>query len=110
MRFFGHTKPIRHEGEIIGSRGSPVRVKTREELGNGYGPDADKRLIMTAHRDDIIGLRPERTQRELLIKARDLYAHMVRLQANREHLERARQRKAAKAQQREARKERRLYR
>lgn len=102
MRFFGHTKPLRvssppdKEGEIIGSTPAPVKVKTREPLGHAYGVDHDKRLVLTAHPCDVIGLRPERTRRELYIRAQDLYSYLVRLAAGRAQLEKARARKQAK--------------
>ena len=64
------------------------------------------------HAEDVIGVRPERTGRELCITAVDLYAHLLRMKANHEHLERARERKARKAERlarlRQARAERRL--
>lgn len=78
MRFFGHKRPIRNGSEIIGSIESPVKVKTVEALGSGYGPDSDKRLVFTAHGQDLIGVRPERTGRELFICAKDLYAQLLR--------------------------------
>lgn len=115
MRQFGHVKPTRDDtGTITGSRSSPVRVRTVEPLGTGYGPDKDKRLILTAHHGDLVGLRPERTSRELLITAQDLYSYMIRCQANLVTLAKARERKERKqtrlAQQRQARAEKRLFR
>jgi hypothetical protein len=103
MKSFGHQRPVRNDaGEITGMVLSPVRVRTIEPLGRAYGTDHDKRLVLTAHPRDVIGLRPERTQRELLIEARDLYAHLIRLEANRALLQKARDRKIARAAQRES--------
>lgn len=82
----------------------PAKVKTVEVLGAAYGPDRDKRLVFTAHKGDVLGIRPERTSRELFIAAKDLYAHLIRMQAGRAHLEKARARKAARARRREAQK------
>lgn len=104
MKSFGHVRPLRDkQGEIIGSKSSPVRVRTREPLPGNYLRDKGKRLIYTAHRDDILGVRPERTTRELFIKAIDLYALLVRRQANNAQLEKARARKAKRQQARESR-------
>jgi hypothetical protein len=83
---------------VIGIIESPVRVRTLAQLGHAYGPDRDKRLILTMHPGDLIGLRPERTAREVFIKAFDVYAYCVRCQATLATLARARERKAAKAQ------------
>lgn len=107
IRFFGHCRPIRDGAAIIGSIQSPVRVKTVEVLGSGYGPDDDKRLVVTAHRDDLLGVRPERTGRELFIKAKDLYALLVRRDAQRQLLEFARAKKAKRAAARAERRARR---
>ena len=82
MRFFGHVKPLRDDnGELIGALQAPVRIKTRLGLSSQYGIDEGKRLVLTAHSGDLIGLRPERTQRELCIAVKDLYAQLVRRQA-----------------------------
>jgi hypothetical protein len=91
MKSFGHQRPVRNDaGEITGMVISPVRVRTIQTLEHAYGPDHDKRLVLTSHPRDIIGLRPERTQRELFIEAKDLYAHLIRLEANRALLQKAR--------------------
>lgn len=92
MRTFGHLRP----GES-GFVPSPVRVKTQGRLGPQYGPDRDKRLVMTAHGNDLIGLRPQHTRRELFVGVFDVYAMLVRRQAQKEQLEKARARKARKA-------------
>lgn len=113
MRTFGHTRPVRNEqGEIIGSEASPVRARTIDPLGPAFGPDREHRLVVTLEAADTISIRPEKTGRSESILAKDLYAYLLRCKANLSTLERARERKAAKAtrlaQQRQQRAERRL--
>lgn len=114
MKTFGHTRPVRNEaGDITGSKPSPVRVRTIEGLSPSYGTDKHKRLILTCHPQDLIGIRPERTSRELTITVVDLYAELLRRAANFAHLSKARERKAKRAErlarERQARAERKLF-
>lgn len=114
MKTFSHTRPIRNEqGEIIGSKPSLVSARTIGTLPANFGTDRNKRLVLTCQPGDVISLRPEHTHRELTITAIDLYTHLIRCQANQEHLAKARDRKARKAArlaaQRQARAEKRLY-
>jgi hypothetical protein len=114
VKLFGHNRPVRDTaGEIIGSKPSPVRVKTVDGLGYNFGPDKNKRLVLTAHQGDLIGLRPERTSRELKISANDLYAYMIRCEANLAARQKANVRKERKAErlarQRQERAEKRLF-
>lgn len=98
MKTFSHNRPVRDAtGAVIGSKPSPVRVRTLEGLPLNYGTDKRKRLILTCHLKDVIGLRPERTGRELKITAVDLYAHLIRIAASCRTLEKARVKKAAKS-------------
>lgn len=104
MRTFGWTKPVRGEaGGIIGSKSAPVKVRTVETLGHSFGCDHNKRLVITCHSQDLIGLRPERTQREVKIKAVDVYRYVLKCLCNFELLERARASKARKARRLAAR-------
>ena len=105
MNVFGQQIPIRDEetGAIVGHRPSIVSRKTREPLGGQFGSDKNKRLVASFVDGDVIAIRPERTQRQLTITARDLYAYMLRCQANKSLLERAREKKARKAELRESR-------
>jgi len=88
MKTFGHMRPVRDAatGEITGSKVSPAKARTVKTLGAGYGPDADKRLVVSLEAQDLIVLRPEKTHRAVNITAKDLYAHLLRLQAGREWL------------------------
>lgn len=82
MRSFGHWRPSgeSQEGTPV-FKPSPVKVRTQGRLPAIYLVDRDKRLILTAHVGDIIGLRPEHTRRELFISAFDLYMQLVRFKA-----------------------------
>jgi hypothetical protein len=115
MKSFGHMRPIRNDdGQITGSKLSPVKARTLDTLGRAYGIDHDKRLVVSLEAQDIIALRPERTTRTLRIAAKDLYAHILRIEANAGQLAKARAKKEAKAirlaSQRQARAEARLLR
>lgn len=97
MRFFGHQRPERNSaGEIIGAVASPVKVKTRGALGDNYGPDEGKRLVLACEAGDIITLRPEKTRRAVYMRAIDLYALLLRRQAAAAVLDKARKRKATR--------------
>jgi hypothetical protein len=75
MKTFGWTRPVRDgAGNVIGSRPSPVRVRTLESLPAHYLRDCGKHLIFTLHHQEVIGVRSERTGRELRITAFGLYA------------------------------------
>lgn len=83
MRSFGHNRPIRDDkGAIVGSTPSPVQVRTIEPLGPFFGTDKEKRLIVTLDAKDLIVMRPEKTQRAVSVKAADVYAWVLRTQAN----------------------------
>lgn len=98
MRFFGHKRPIRapDTGEIIGQMNSPVRAVTREKLGRQFGPDHNRRLMVTLEAGDLIVIRPEKTLRPEKMAAVDVYRYMLRCKANARHLEKARETKSAK--------------
>jgi hypothetical protein len=85
MKSFGHQ---RHEhddaGNVVRLLDSPARARTVNPLGRGYGPDSDKRLVVTLAGCDVIVIRPERTRRGVSILARDLYAELLRRQARSE--------------------------
>jgi hypothetical protein len=113
MRKFGHVRIDRDEtGAAVGQKLSPARAKTVGTLGRNYGPDRDRRLVVSLDAGDVVSVRPERTARALTITAQDLYAYLLRCQANRAVLEKARTSKARKAQRlaslRQKRAERRL--
>jgi len=90
----------------------PVRRVTVEPLGHTFGSDWKRALVVTLNAGDRISLRPHGTRREVSILAADVYRYVLRCEANRSLLERARARKEAKAtrlaRQRQERAERRL--
>lgn len=103
MNTFGQPIPVRDDaGNIIGVRPSEASRRTKNGLSGSYGPDRDKRLIVSLRDGDIIAIRPERTRREVTVTAHDLYATMLRWQANRVNLEKARERKERASIRREA--------
>lgn len=113
MRTFGHQRAVRDEdGEIIGSKPSPVRARTIETLGAAYGPDRNRRLIVTLAACDVITIRPEKTTRGVDITAKDLYAYAQRTQAFKDYAHKAiakKQKKAERlARERQKRAEKRL--
>ena len=98
MKSFGHKRPVRDAaGEITGSKDAPVRARTVEPLGGAFGPDRAKRLIVSLERGDQIVIRPERTGRKLQAAAVDIYRWLVRNEASRALLEKARAAKERKA-------------
>ena len=102
MNTFGQKQPVRDAaGTIIGDKPSEVRRVTRNGLNGHFGLDRDKRLVVSLRDGDIIAIRPERTQREVTVTVHDLYETLLRWQANRVNLEKARERKVKKQGQRE---------
>jgi|GEM_PF-3239870 len=98
MNTFGQPTPVRNEaGDIIGDRPSSVSRQTKNELSGSYGLDKGRKLIVTLREGDIIAFRPAGTRREATATAHDLYAAVIRWQANRVALEKARERKQQKA-------------
>jgi len=83
-------------------------------LDGSYGPDRDKRIAVTLLPNNMIELRPERTQRPERIALIDVYRYALRCRANAEYLAKARVAKEKKATrlaaERQARAEKRLLR
>jgi len=83
--------------------GLSTRRETHEELGGGYGPDKHKPLVAEFIANDQVQIWPKRSSRKVQIGLLDLYAIIVRKNANLATLEKARDRKAKKESQRKAR-------
>ena len=99
MKEFGHQRPIRNrEGEVIELKSSPARAVTREVLDGSFGLDRGRKIIVSLEAGDLIVLRAARTQRPYRLKAHDVYRWAIHCAANRAALEKARQRKARKAE------------
>lgn len=83
-------------------------------LDGSFGPDRDKRIVITLHPDGRIELRPERTRRSETLHVLDAYRFAMRCRVNRSVLEKARlakERRAIRlAAQRQDRAEKRLLR
>ena len=74
-----------------------VTRTTREALGGQFGPDRNRRLVVTLCAKDMIVFRPAGTRQAVQANLVDLYAYVLRSLANRSNLERAREAKARKA-------------
>jgi len=93
----------------IGADGKPERkIKeahvwryTRETLGGNFGLDRNRRLVVGLVGVDQLVFRPQGTRQEVRLNVFDAYRIAIQRQANLAVLERARQRKTAKAEQRE---------
>jgi hypothetical protein len=114
VREFGHKRPVRDKaGEIVGMQESPVTAVTREVLGAASLADSERRLVVSLEAGDLISIRPLGTRRVYRITAKDVFHYVLRCEANRLTLERARDRKAKKAdrlaRQRQERAEKRLF-
>lgn len=114
MKQFGHQRIIRDEqGQMVELRDSPVKAVTIEPAGFGFGQDSKRRLVVSLEKEDLICVRPQRTARTYTIEAKELFRYLCRLEANRLTLERARERKAKKAERlaraRQERAEKRLF-
>lgn len=114
MRTFGHKRPVRDtSGEITAMADCPGRAVTKDVCGAAFGTDKDRRLIVSLEEGDLVCIRLSQTRRVHKIAAKDLFHYVLRCEANRVNLERARDRKAKKAERlaraRQERAERRLF-
>lgn len=100
MNTFGRKRPVRNAaGEITGLIESPACAMTHGELDASFGaPDRDRKLIVSLEAGDLIVMRPQGTRRPMKAAAIDVYRWMIRCEANRITLERARDKKSRKAQ------------
>jgi hypothetical protein len=99
-----------------GRRSPPRRDSLRKVTTERYGYCAErrrKRLVVTLEQGDIIRIREQHRRENYTARLWDVYVWLIRCTANARQLERARQRKAAKAErlarQRQARAEKRLF-
>lgn len=114
MRQFGHQRPVRDgKGEIVEMTDSPVCAVTKETLGGAFLADSDRKLVVSLEAGDLVCVRPSQTRRVYRVTAKDLFHWLLRNEANRLTLEKARDRKTKKAErlarQRQERAERRLF-
>jgi hypothetical protein len=72
---------------------SPVRAVTVGELGGAFGSDKHRKLILSCEAGDVVVIRPQGTQRPLSMTAVDIYRYMLRNEANKVVMEKARIRK-----------------
>lgn len=80
---------------------SPARAVTRNECGGNFGGDSERRLVVSLDAGDLITVRPLGTRRTYRIEARDLFFHLLRIEANKVLLEKARERKAVRMARRQ---------
>jgi hypothetical protein len=115
VKLFGHQRPVRDaQGQITGMIDSPAKAITRHTCGGMFGVDASRKLIVSLEAGDLVCLRPAGTRRVYRVEASDLFHWLLRTEANRVTLEKARERKAKKAErlaaQRQIRAEKKLFR
>jgi len=78
--------------------GEVVRV-TKEQLGPGFGPDRERRLVVRLENGDVLRLRPLGCRKgEVVLSLRGVYRWALLQEANRRNLEKARSRKARKSE------------
>jgi hypothetical protein len=91
----------------------PVTRKADVALDGSFGPDRDKRIVVTIHPGGLLTLRPERTRRAETIALLDVYRFAIRCRVGRGQLEKARAAKERKAlrlaRQRQERAEKQLF-
>jgi hypothetical protein len=85
----------------------PVTRATLGTLGYSFGPDRNRRIIVTLTPgngndvEDLIVLRPQRTKRAEALPIEAVYRYAIQCRVNRTHLEKARAKKEKKKLQRE---------
>jgi hypothetical protein len=99
VKEFGHKRPVRDgAGQIAGMVDCPAQARTKDMCGSRFGPDSERRLVVSLEAGDLVCVRPERTKREYKVVAKDLFFWLLRAEANRLNLERARDVKSRKAE------------
>jgi hypothetical protein len=109
----GEDKKLR---PAVDAQGDPVLVlapsnvwrETREELDGAFGLDKDRKLIVGLVDGDLLVLRPKGTRQAVRGRITDIYRYLIMCQADRAKMEKVRAAKTAKAQRREARREKRM--
>jgi hypothetical protein len=85
-----------HDQPVMRLVASEVVRVTREPIGGHFGLDKGRRLVVALRDGDLLELRPEGTRQTSRMAIADIYAHMLRCEANRRHLEKARSSKIRK--------------
>jgi len=80
-----------------------VRV-TRDILGGSFGPDRNRKLVVKLAAGDVLVLWPQGTRQKVSIEISQVYRQALQYKAQVAMLEKARKRKAQKAEQRASRK------
>jgi len=75
-----------------------ISRKSSVALDGTFGKDRDRRVVITLHPNGLIVLRPERMRRAETIHLIDLYRYAIRCRVSKQLLEKARERKAKKAE------------
>ncbi len=103
MKTFSHVRPVRDDaGNIVSQKPAPCSRVTFNPLGGQFGSDKRKRLVVTLIAGDVIQIRPEKTRRVVSMLAADVYRIMLRNEANKGTLEKARLAKIKKQERRES--------
>jgi hypothetical protein len=76
----------------------PVARISDVQLDGSFGPDRNRRIVVTIHPNGTLELRPERTRRSETIHLLDAYRFALRCRVNRITLEKARTKKAKRAE------------
>lgn len=86
---------------------NPVKRETIGTLDGSFGCDRGKNLIAIMSVGDVLVIKPKRSQRQETISLFDVYRYAIRCRVNKEHMEKMRNKKQAKAVKRLAAKIRR---
>lgn len=76
---------------------SEVTRATRNELGGHFGRDKHRKLVVKLGAGDVLIMWPQGTRQKVTLELKQVYSYAVRNKANIALLEKARQRKTAKA-------------
>jgi hypothetical protein len=81
----------------------PIARRTQKALDGSFGPDRGRAIVVKLipgndSTDDLVELRPHGTRRAETIAVLDVYRYALRCRVGREQLEKARDRKAKKAE------------
>lgn len=101
--------PVHGAGDVPETRvvSDQVWRVTRNVLSGRYGPDRDRKLVVGFVQGDLLAMRPQGTRQQVTVELMEVYEWVLHRKAMIAHMNKMRERKAAKAL---ARAERRLRR
>ena len=93
----GKVVPVyENEQPVTRVEASEVWRVTRSALNGQFGPDRSRKLVVGFISGDLLALRPQGTRQQVNVELKEVYAWVLHRKAMSAHMEKMRERKAAK--------------